>query len=209
MRASMPASSSTAWAAEPDFMAELPVKLFKHAKAWDAWLVTNGESSSGLWLRLAKKGATLQSIGYPEVLEVALCHGWIDGQRKSFDEQSFLQKFTHRGPSSIWSKINRDKALALIDLGRMRPAGHAAIERARTNGRWDGAYDSHRTAAPAADLQAALDRNPKAKAFFATLDSQNRYAVLFRIQTAKKAETRQRRIERFVAMLARHEKLHP
>lgn len=190
-------------------MAELPVKLFKHAEAWDAWLVTNGESSSGLWLRLAKKGATLQSIGYPEVLEVALCHGWIDGQRKSFDEQSFLQKFTRRGPSSIWSKINRDKALALIDLGRMRPAGHAAIERARTNGRWDGAYDSHRTAAPAADLQAALDRNPKAKAFFATLDSQNRYAVLFRIQTAKKAETRQRRIERFVAMLTRHEKLHP
>ncbi|MGH7193315.1 MAG: YdeI/OmpD-associated family protein, partial [Candidatus Saccharimonadales bacterium] len=154
------------------------MKLFKHHEAWEAWLVGHGAESSGVWLRLAKKSATLRSVTYQEALDVALCHGWIDGQKQGFDDASWLQKFTPRGPKSIWSKINRAKALGLIELRRMRPAGLAAIERARANGQWDAAYDSHRTALPAADFQAALDKSPKAKAFFATLDSQNRYAVL-------------------------------
>jgi uncharacterized protein YdeI (YjbR/CyaY-like superfamily) len=187
----------------------LPVMLFKHQKAWEVWLSKHLDSSGGVWLRLAKKSAELESVSYQEALEVALCHGWIDGQKQRFDEESWLQKFTPRGPKSIWSKINRAKALELIAQDRMRPAGLAAIERAKENGRWDAAYDSHRTAVPPADFQSALDRNPKAKAFFATLNSQNRYAVLFRIQTAKKAETRQKRIDQFVQMLGKHEKLYP
>lgn len=186
-----------------------PVILFKSQKSWDVWLARHGESSPGVWLKIAKKSAKLKSVSYPEVLEVALCHGWIDGLRKSYDAESFLQKFTPRRPQSIWSKINRAKALELIEAGRMRPAGLAAIEKAKGDGRWDAAYDSYRTAAPPEDLESALEANPKAKAFFATLNSQNRYAILFRIQTAKKSETRKKRIDDFVAMLAKHSKLHP
>jgi uncharacterized protein YdeI (YjbR/CyaY-like superfamily) len=189
--------------------AGLPVMLFKHQKAWEAWLVTHANASRGLWLRLAKKSADLKSLSYQEALDVALCHGWIDGQRKSFDAASWLQKFTPRGPNSIWSKINRAKALALIEHGRMHPAGLVAIERAKSNGRWEAAYDSYRTAEPPEDLQAALEKRPKAKVFFATLNSQNRYAILFRIQTAKKLETRRKRINQFVEMLAKHETLYP
>ena len=187
----------------------LPVLLFKHQKAWDAWLRRHVDSSGGVWLRLAKKSSELESVSYQEALDVALCHGWIDGQKQRFDAESWLQKFTPRGPKSIWSKINRAKALELIAQRRMRAAGLAAIERAKENGRWDAAYDSHRTAAPPADFQAALEKRPKAKAFFATLNSQNRYAILFRIQTAKKPETRQKRIDQFVQMLSKHEKLYP
>ncbi|MEP7345551.1 MAG: YdeI/OmpD-associated family protein [Gemmatimonadaceae bacterium] len=187
----------------------LPVKLFKHQKAWDVWLAKNFDSSVGVWLRLAKKSASLQSVSYREAIEVALCHGWIDGQGKSFDDESWLQKFTPRRMRSIWSKINRAKAMALIDDDRMRAGGLAAIERAKENGRWESAYDSHRTAVVPADFQAALTKSRKAKAFFATLNSQNRYAILFRIQTAKKAGTRQKRIDKFVQMLAKHETLHP
>jgi len=189
--------------------ANLSVMLFKHQKAWETWLSKHFDSSTGLWLRIAKKSAQLQSVTYQEALEVALCYGWIDGQKKTYDEGSWLQKFTPRGPKSIWSKINRTKVLELIRLGRMRPAGLAAIESAKENGRWDAAYDSHSTAVPPNDFQKELNKNQKAKAFFATLNSQNRYAILFRIQTAKKVETRQKRIEGFVQMLARHEKLYP
>jgi uncharacterized protein YdeI (YjbR/CyaY-like superfamily) len=188
---------------------DLPVMLFKHQKAWEGWLGKHFDSSAGLWLRLGKKSADLQSVSYQEALDVALCHGWIDGQKNRFDEASWLQRFTPRGPKSVWSKINRAKALALIEQGRMRPAGLAAIAIARKNGRWDAAYDSYRTAAPPNDLRIALDKSSKAKAFFATLNRQNRYAILFRIQTAKKVETRQRRIRQFVQMLAKHEKIYP
>jgi len=185
------------------------VMLFASQQDWDDWLATNSGTSPGLWLRLAKKSAAYQSVSYQQAIDVALCHGWIDGQKKSFDDASWLQKFTPRGPNSGWSKINRAKALALIEQGRMRPSGLAAIERAKENGRWDAAYDSHSTAEPPSDFLAALDRSPEAKAFFATLNSQNRYAVLYRIQTAKKSETRQKRIAQFVLMLEKHEKLHP
>jgi uncharacterized protein YdeI (YjbR/CyaY-like superfamily) len=182
---------------------------FGQQTEWGAWLSTYHLTSSGVWLRLAKKGAEATSITYVEALEVALCYGWIDGQKKGESEHYWLQKFTPRSARSIWSKINREKALRLIQEGRMQPAGLAEIERAKADGRWDAAYDSQRSATVPADLQAALDGNQQAKVFFDTLNSQNRYAILFRIQTAKKAETRAKRIQQFVEMLARHEKFHP
>jgi uncharacterized protein YdeI (YjbR/CyaY-like superfamily) len=188
---------------------ELPITLFKDAKAWDAWLKKRGDTSPGVWLRLAKKSAKLKSLSYAEALDVALCYGWIDGQKNSHDEESWLQKFTPRGSRSIWSRINRAKALELIEQGRMRPAGLAAIEQAKANGQWEGAYDSHRTSTPPDDFLEALGRRPRAKAFFATLNAANRYAILWRIQTAKKPETRQKRIATFVQMLEDHKKLHP
>jgi len=188
---------------------DIPMKVFKSPKDWTIWLDKNHATSSGIWLRLAKKASELKSVTHAEALEVALCYGWIDGQKNSWDESSWLQKFSPRGPRSIWSKINRAKAEELIKSGRMKPAGLAAIDQARKTGQWDAAYDSHRTAAVPDDFQAELDKNPKARAFFNTLDSSNRYAILFRLQTAKKAETRTRRIEQFIRMLEKHEKIHP
>ncbi len=188
---------------------EIPVMLFKSQKDWTIWLARNHAKSAGVWLQIARKDGALKSVSYAEALEVALCYGWIDGQKKGFDESMWLQKFTPRGARSIWSKINREKAEALIESGRMQPAGLAAIEQAKRSGQWEAAYDSQRTVGVPDDLQIALDRNAKAKAFFATLDSANRYAILFRLQTAKKAETRARRLEQFVRMLENHEKLHP
>lgn len=158
---------------------------------------------------MAKKDSGIASVNHPEALEVALCYGWIDGQRKAEDDKYFLQRFTPRTPRSTWSKINRDKALKLIEEGRMQPAGLAEVDRARSDGRWDAAYDAQSVATVPPDLQAALDANPKAAAFFAKLDSRNRYAVLFRTQGAKKPETRARRIAQFVEMLAKGEKIHP
>ena len=189
--------------------ADLPIVLFEDQAVWAAWLAANHAESPGLWLRHAKKASGLASVSYAEALDVALCYGWIDGQKKSFDQASWLQKWTPRGAKSIWSKINREKVLKLIERGQMKPAGMAAVERAKQDGRWDAAYDSHSTATVPSDLQAALDSNAEAGAFFATLNSTNRYAILFRIQTAKKAETRAKRIQEFIGMLARHEKLHP
>ena len=142
-------------------------------------------------------------------MEVALCYGWIDGQKKSYDEESWLQRFTPRGPKSIWSKINRARAQELIERGHMQAPGLAAIENAKENGHWEAAYDSHLTAVQPDGFQVALDLSPKAKAFFATLNSQNRYAILFRIQTAENDDTRQKRIARFIRMLENHEKLYP
>jgi uncharacterized protein YdeI (YjbR/CyaY-like superfamily) len=188
---------------------DLPIELFERQQDWEAWLEEHHANSAGLWLRLAKKGSGIQSLSYAEALEVALCYGWIDGQKKSYDESSWLQKFTPRGPKSIWSKINREKAQQLIESGKMRPAGLKAIESAKGDGRWDAAYDSQRSAEVPTDFQAALDSNPEAQAFFATLNRVNRYAILFRIQTAKKPETRAKRIEQFIGMLERHEKLYP
>ena len=187
----------------------LPMISFEGQQEWAAWLEENHAASSGLWLRLAKKASGLSSVSYDEAVEVALCYGWIDGQKKSYDEASWLQKFTPRGPKSIWSKINRGKAEVLIEKGQMKPAGLRAIEQARQDGRWDAAYDSHSTATVPSDFQAELDKNPAAQAFFASLNSQNRYAILHRIQTAKKAETRAKRIEQFIRLLENQEKLYP
>ena len=188
---------------------ELPVLLFASPDEWRAWLHANHAESSGAWLRHAKKASDLQSVSYAEALDVALCYGWIDGQKKTYDESSWLQKWTPRGAKSIWSKINREKAEALITSGQMQPAGMAAVEKAKQDGRWEAAYDSASNATVPDDFQAALDSNAEASAFFATLNRQNRYAILFRIQTAKKAETRARRIKQFIQMLERHEKLYP
>jgi uncharacterized protein YdeI (YjbR/CyaY-like superfamily) len=187
---------------------DIPVVLFEHQQDWAAWLDKNHAASSGVWLRLAKNASGLKSVSYEEALEVALCYGWIDGQKKSYDKSSWLQKFTPRGVKSIWSKVNRGKAEELIRSGQMKPAGLKAIERAKQDGRWDAAYDSPSSATVPSDFQAQLDRNAQAKAFFATLDSRNRYAILFRIQTAKKAETRTKRIQQFIEMLEKKEKLY-
>ncbi len=187
---------------------ELPIILFDDQAAWAEWLDEHHASSPGAWLRLAKKGAPYASVSYAEALDVALCYGWIDSQKKTFDEHSFLQKFGPRGARSIWSKVNREKIHALIDAGRMKPAGIRAVESAKADGRWDAAYDPASTATVPDDLQAALDANPKAREFFATLNGANRYAILFRVQTAKKLETRAKRIATLVEMLERNEKIH-
>jgi uncharacterized protein YdeI (YjbR/CyaY-like superfamily) len=188
---------------------EIPVIMFKHPKDWANWLDNHHATSTGIWLRLAKKAAGWESVTYDEALEVALCYGWIDGQKKSCDDSSWLQKFTPRGVKSIWSKINRAKAEKLIENGQMKPAGLQAVESARRAGRWEAAYDSQSEATVPLDFQAGLNANAQAQAFFATLDSRNRYAILFRIQTAKKAETRARRIEQFIKMLEQNEKVYP
>jgi len=188
---------------------EIPTLLFKNAKAWETFLSKNNGTSNGVWLQLAKKSSGTTSVTYSEALDVALCHGWIDGQKKAFDESFWLQKFTPRGARSIWSKINREKALDLIQSGRMKPAGLLEIEKAKVDGRWAAAYDSQKSATVPVDFQAELDAHPDANTFFSTLDSGNRYAILFRIQTAKKPETRSRRVQEFIAMLERKEKIHP
>jgi uncharacterized protein YdeI (YjbR/CyaY-like superfamily) len=188
---------------------KLPVISFEDQQAWADWLKSRHVTSRGVWVQFAKKGSKRRSVSYSEAVEVALCYGWIDGQNKSHDESTWLQKFTPRGTRSIWSKINREKAQALIREGRMQPAGLAEIERARQDGRWEAAYDSPSTAAVPDELQAALDNTPEACAFFAALDSRNRFAILFRIHTAKRPETRTRRIAQFMRMLERHEKLYP
>lgn len=189
--------------------APLPILSFPKPRAWSAWLVTHHASSRGLWVKLGKKGAGVLSITYAEALEVALAWGWIDGVKNKHDDAWWLQRFTPRGPRSVWSAINRDKALALIAAGEMKPPGLAEVERARKDGRWEAAYEPQSRATVPEDLAAAFAKNPRAAAFFATLDSVNRYAVTYRIQNAKKAETRAARIARFVEMLARHEKIHP
>ena len=157
---------------------------------------------------MPRRGPRKATVTYPQAVEVALCHGWIDGQKKAFDGLHWLQRFTPRRERSLWSKVNCAKAQALIESGRMQPGGQAEIDRAKADGRWDAAYDGARTATVPADLQAALDAHPKARAFFAALDAANRYAVLWRVQTAKKPETRARRIATLLAMLARGEKIH-
>lgn len=182
--------------------------FFSRQQEWHEWLEKHHATSDGVWLRLAKKGSSLQSLSYAEALESALCYGWIDAQKKAESDQAWLQRFTPRRAKSIWSKVNREKATALIAAGRMQPAGLAQVERAKRDGRWESAYDSPATAEVPDDLQAALRLNKAAAAFFHTLDKANRYAILWRIQTAKKAETRARRIRQFVEMLAHHEKIH-
>jgi uncharacterized protein YdeI (YjbR/CyaY-like superfamily) len=186
------------------------VKLsFATAAEWEAWLEEHHGDSPGIWLRIAKKQSGIASVRYPEVLEIALCFGWIDGRREALDDVWFLQRFTPRRPRSRWSRINRDTAQRLIDQGRMRPAGLREVERAQADGRWEAAYDGQRTSTVPDDLQRELDARPQAKAFFDSLSSQNRYAILYRLQDAKRPETRARRLAQFVAMLEAGETLHP
>ena len=187
---------------------EMPVIMFKHPKDLADWLDKNHAVSSGLWLRLAKKAAGLESVTYDEALEVALCYGWIDGQKKTFDETAFLQKFTPRGRRSLWSKINVGHVARLEKEGRMKPAGLAAVATAKADGRWEAAYHSCSTAEMPEDFLTALEREPEAKGFFFTLNKTQRHGFFFRITTAKKPETRRKRIADFVAMLKRGEKLH-
>ena len=188
--------------------AAYPEQGFASPAAFSTWLAKHHATSTGIAMRIGRKGGA-PSITYAEAVDVALAWGWIDGQKAAGDATAWIQRFSPRKPRSIWSKINRDKAIAMIERGEMKPPGLAAIEQAKANGQWDGAYDSPRTAQPPDDLIAALDASPRAKAAFAGLDGANRYAILFRVHHAKQAATRARRIEQLVAMLARGETLHP
>jgi len=188
---------------------DLPVRAFGSAQSWEEWLAEFHENSPGLWLKIAKQGAPAPTVTYAEAIDGALCHGWIDGQKGKLDEQYWLQRFTPRKPGSRWSKINREKAERLIAGGRMRPAGLRQVEAARADGRWERAYEGQATATVPPDLARELEINPVARAFFGTLTGANRYAILYRIQDAKRPDTRARRIAKFVAMLNEHQTIHP
>jgi len=196
-------------AAKPPKTTNLPVMAFSSKKEWAEWLEKNYANGAGVWLRLAKKGSGETSVSYNDAVEVALCHGWIDGQLKAQDGRFYLQRFTPRSGRSIWSMVNKGKALALIESGEMRKGGHEAIEVAKATGRWEEAYDSSEKAEVPEDFRAALKGNPLATEFFSSLDRANRYAVLFRIQTAGAGERRALKISQLVLMLERGEKFHP
>jgi uncharacterized protein YdeI (YjbR/CyaY-like superfamily) len=187
---------------------DLPVLSFATPQAWSAWLAAHHASSRGVWLKIGKTKASSASITYAQGIEVAIAWGWIDSQKGKLDDSWWLQRFTPRTAKSPWSKINRAKAEALIAAGSMQAPGLAEVERAKADGRWERAYDGARSSSVPADLAAALARNARALAFFETLDSANRYAILYRVQAAKKPETRAASIARFVAMCARHETIH-
>ena len=188
---------------------ELPVEHFADAATWERWLERH-PGSAGVWLKIAKKQAGIPSVTYAEALDVALCHGWIDGQKKGLDAQFFLQRFTPRRARSTWSKINVAKIDALTAAGRMRPAGLREVEAAKADGRWDAAYDGAKSmdVPPELAKALALAKHRKAKAFFDSLDRTNRYAVCWRVQTAVKPETKRARVDKLVAMLTRGEKIH-
>jgi uncharacterized protein YdeI (YjbR/CyaY-like superfamily) len=187
----------------------LPKIPFASSADWEQWLEDNHTVSEGVWIKMAKKGADIESVRYPEVLESALCFGWIDARREALDERYFLQRFTPRRPRSRWSRINREKAEQLIADGRMRPPGLVEVQRAKGDGRWQAAYEGQKRSTIPDDLQRELDARPKARAFFAELSSQNRYAIIYRLNDAKKPETRARRLEKFVGMLEAGETIHP
>lgn len=187
---------------------DLPVLAFASQSKWADWLAKNHDTSDGLWMKVAKKDSGIPSVTIVEALDMALCYGWIDGQRGSFDDKYYLQKYTPRRPKSTWSKINVEKVKRLIASGQMQPAGLKAIEAAKADGRWEKAYDGQRTMTVPKDFQAALNKNKKAKAFFETLNSVNRFAILFRIHNVKKAETRTRKIKQFIEMLENNEKIY-
>jgi uncharacterized protein YdeI (YjbR/CyaY-like superfamily) len=188
--------------------ADIPVRAFKDAAAWESWLAKNQTANDGLWMRLAKKASGKKSITYPEALEVALCYGWIDGLKRPESETTWLQRFVPRRQRSMWSKINREKALGLIASGKMKPAGLREVERAKQDGRWDRAYDSPKNAPVHPDFQKALDENPRANEFFKTISKVNRYAIIWRLHTAKKSETRERLTRTFIDMLENGKTLH-
>jgi uncharacterized protein YdeI (YjbR/CyaY-like superfamily) len=188
---------------------DLPVIAFKSQQAWDAWLTAQPAQSRGLWLKLAKKSSGIASVSKPEAIDTALCHGWIDGQLDSFDDNYWLIRFTPRQSASKWSEKNRVRALQLVELKRVQPAGLNEIERAQKDGRWNAAYAPQSTAQVPDDLRAALAKNKRAKSFFETLDSTNRYAILHRIHDAKKPETRMARIEKYLTMLIERKTIYP
>jgi uncharacterized protein YdeI (YjbR/CyaY-like superfamily) len=188
---------------------ENEVHVFTSAGEWHAWLKKHYATNTGVWLRIGKKNSGFVTIRYDEAVETALCHGWIDAIRKSHDGISFVQRFTPRRPRSIWSQVNRDRALALIEAGAMMPAGLAAVEAAKANGEWDRAYSSGSTITEPKDLLAALRKNPRAKAFYKTLNAQNRFAILHRLERTANTGTRAKRLAQFVEMLERGERIHP
>ena len=188
---------------------DLPILSFETQSSLEDWLSSNVANSAGVWLQIAKKGSGIASVTYDEAVESALCYGWIDSHKKTYDEQTWIQKFTPRGARSIWSKVNTEKAEALIAAGRMTEQGFKAIENAKQNGSWDNAYEPQSVASLPEDFIEELERNSKAKSFFETLNSQNKYAILFRIKNAKKPETRTTKIQQFISMLERGEKIYP
>jgi len=188
---------------------ELPIIPFASREAWESWLEEEHAASEGLWLKIAKRGSGIETVTFVEALDVALCYGWIDSQADKVDGNYWLQRFTPRKPRSKWSQVNRGKVARLIEAGRMRPAGLREVERAKADGRWDAAYEPPSTATVPDDLRAELEKNVAAREFFETLNSTNRYAILHRIQDARKPETRARRIAKYVAMLAEGKKLYP
>jgi uncharacterized protein YdeI (YjbR/CyaY-like superfamily) len=191
--------------AKPDLL----IISFASRNGWEAWLDEHHADSDGLWLKIAKKGSGIETVTQPEALEVALCYGWIDSQAKTFDGDYWLQRFTPRKPRSKWSRVNREKVEKLIEAGRMKPAGLREVERARSDGRWEAAYEAQSRATVPDDLRRDLEKSKVAREFFDTLDSRNRYAILHRIQDAKKPQTRARRIQKYVAMLNEEKKIYP
>ncbi len=189
--------------------AELPIMWFEDQQALEEWLEDNHEVSPGIRLHIAKKNAGIVTPSYAEAVESGLCYGWIDSQKEKFDDKTWLQRFTPRGPKSIWSKVNKDKTEELIAAGRMKPSGLRAIEQAKENGLWEKAYAPQSDKSLPEDFEKELQQRPNAKAFFETLNSQNRYAILFRLQTAKKPETRMKRMDQFLKMLENGEKIYP
>jgi uncharacterized protein YdeI (YjbR/CyaY-like superfamily) len=187
---------------------DLPIIAFETPAEWKKWLAQNHTQTSGIWLRIFKKGSNAASVTHAEALDEALCYGWIDGQRNKYDDSSFLQKFTPRRRKSIWSKINTRHVERLTKAGKMKPSGHAEVEAAKADGRWQQAYDSHRSMTLPEDFLMELEKNPKAKSFFETLNKTNLYSIAFRLQTAKKPETRQKRMKEILEMLSRGEKFH-
>ncbi|MFN8541788.1 MAG: YdeI/OmpD-associated family protein [Thermomicrobiales bacterium] len=187
---------------------EYPNLPFASASVWEEWLAEHHAAADGVWIMVAKKASGIASVTHDEALDVALCYGWIDGQGKTFDDTYYLQKFTPRRPKSLWSKRNIEKVTALTAAGKMQPAGLAEVEAAKRDGRWDAAYDSPKNMVVPDDFMQALGENEQALAFFNTLNQANKYAIAWRLQTAKKPETRQRRFDALLAMLERGEKLH-
>ena len=188
---------------------DLPIILFASAAELEAWLEAEHAESEGIWLKIAKKGSGVGSVSYAEAVELGLCFGWIDGQGKRFDDRHYLQRFTPRRPRSKWSRLNRDRVEALVAAGRMRPSGLAAMEAARADGRWDAAYEPPSTAEVPPDLERELARDRSAREAFEALDGANRYAIIYRLNEAKRPETRERRLQKFVEMLRRGERIHP
>ncbi|MDX1413248.1 MAG: YdeI/OmpD-associated family protein [Candidatus Promineifilaceae bacterium] len=187
---------------------DLPIIPFATQEEWEQWLENNHESAPGVWLKLAKKSSKIQSVSYAQAVESALCYGWIDGLKNRYDDQYWLQRFTHRRPKSKWSRLNRERAEQLIEEGRVKSSGMKEIEEAMADGRWDKAYEPQATITVPNDFQQCLDENPTAREFFAGLNSRNRYAILFQIEDAKRPETRARRIKKFIDLLNEQKKLY-
>lgn len=188
---------------------DLPIMIFSGSQDFEDWLEQNHESSEGIMLKIAKKDSTISTVSYSEALDCALCYGWIDSRKEKYDEDTWLQRFTPRKARSIWSKVNKEKAEALISSGRMKSSGYKAIKVAKENGQWDRAYESQSKSTLPEDFASELNKNSQAKQFYDMLDSQNKFAIVFRINNAKKQETRKKRIEQFISMLERHEKIYP